>query len=95
VLAETVADVCGIDLARMTRSGRGAFNAALKDLRDAGATPEQIPAGAAIYRWQVPLTPTALAKHWGSLTVDAVRADVSEPTLPKMAGAIARAQART
>lgn len=96
VLAETVAQVCGIDLGRMTRSARGGFNRALKDLRDAGADPPAVEIAARIYRhrWRVPLTPPALAKHWPQLTVDALRADVSEPTLPRMAGAIARAEAR-
>lgn len=53
-----------------TRSERGAWNSALKELREAEATPEGIHVKAQVYRrrWpEVSLTPTALAKHWGAL----------------------------
>lgn len=53
-----------------TRTERGSWNKALKDLREAGATPQDVHQRSAVYRhrWpEVSLTPTALAKHWGSL----------------------------
>lgn len=53
--------------APVTRSGRGAWNQALKELREVDATPEQIEAAAIDYRKRWPgieLTPPALAKHW-------------------------------
>jgi len=53
-----------------TRSERGRWNAAVKELRDAGATPEQVYQRAAEYRrrWpRVEFSPNALSAHWGSL----------------------------
>ncbi len=52
--------------APITRSGRGAWNHALRELREVGATPELIHFAASNYRdrWtDVELTPTALVKH--------------------------------
>jgi hypothetical protein len=68
-LTTAVADTCGIAVAELTTSGRSSLNAAVADLRTAGATPEQVPRRAAVYRqrWDKPLTPHALAKHWASL----------------------------
>lgn len=60
--------------APITRSGRGAWNRARLELRDAGATPELIVKAAANYRRQWPnveLTPTALAKHWHVFALEA------------------------
>ena len=53
----------------MTRSARGQLNKAVKELREVGATEEQVKAKAKAYRQQYPnatLTPTALVKHWSS-----------------------------
>jgi hypothetical protein len=53
-----------------TSSERGRWNAALKQLREAGATAEDIRARAKVYRATYPdaaLTPTALSSNWGSL----------------------------
>lgn len=77
---ETLLDVCGIDQASLTRSGRGPANRALADIRAAGgAEPDQIRGRAAEFRRRYPeisLTPMALAKHWGALRpVESVRAD--------------------
>lgn len=50
-----------------TRSARGSWNAAVKELREAGAEPTLVLAAAQNYRktWpDISLTPTALAKHW-------------------------------
>lgn len=66
-LFDALADVCEIDPAELTRTARGALNAALRDLRAVDATPEQIHDRAGQYRraWPtVSLTPTALARHW-------------------------------
>lgn len=56
----------------MTKSERGRYNRALKELRDAGATPDEITKRARHYAQTYPgasLTPTALATHWSSLKV--------------------------
>ena len=69
-LFEAVAEACGIRLDALTRSARGQLNAACKELRDIGATPEQVAGKAKAYRKQydgAALTPTALTKHWASL----------------------------
>ena len=58
--------VCGVR--DVTGSARGAYNRAAKDLREVGATPQEIGARAMVYRerWpDVSLTPTALARRWG------------------------------
>lgn len=55
-----------------TQIERGAWNKAAKELRDAGATPEQVTARCEEYRKRWPdltLTPMALVKHWGALSV--------------------------
>jgi biotin operon repressor len=68
-LFETVTEVCGIDPTEMTRSSRGQVNKALKELREVGATEQQVRHKAKAYRTQYPnatLTPTALIKHWSS-----------------------------
>ena len=70
VLFETVAKACGIRLDALTRSARGQLNAACKELRDIGATPEQVAGKAKAYRKRydgAALTPSALTKHWASL----------------------------
>lgn len=63
--------VCHIDTTAIPPSARGAYNHAVKELRDLGATPPDIVRRGATYRqkWpQTTLTPTALAKHWAELT---------------------------
>lgn len=63
--------VCGINAQGLTKTGRGQINAALKELREIGATPTDIEAKAKVYRKTWPdatLTPTALVKHWAALT---------------------------
>lgn len=65
---------CGIDTASITKSSRGAYNRAVADLRDAGATQGQVMVRARKYRERWPntsLTPTALAKHWPELDASA------------------------
>ena len=75
-LWDTMLAVCGIDGSTLTKTGRGQVNAALKELREIGATPADIEGKAKAYRktWpDVSLTPTALVKHWGSLAVKATQ----------------------
>jgi biotin operon repressor len=53
-----------------TKSERGKWNRALKELRDLGATPEQVEARCREYqrRWPtMSLSPNALAGHWAAL----------------------------
>jgi DNA-binding transcriptional ArsR family regulator len=71
-LFEAVAAGCGIDWTQLTKTGRGQLNAATKELRDIGATPDQVGGKAAAYRKQyseAALTPMALVKHWAGLDV--------------------------
>ena len=52
---------CGVDTTQITKSSRGAYNAAVKDLKAIDATPAQITRRAHHYRQQWPtatLTPT-------------------------------------
>ena len=68
-LFEVIAESCGISLTGITRSARGQLNKAVKELREVGATSEQVKHKAKAYRAQYPnatLTPTALIKHWSS-----------------------------
>jgi biotin operon repressor len=68
-LFEAVAKACGISLTSLTRSSRGQLNKAVKELREVGATEQDVQAKAKAYRTQYPnatLTPTALVKHWSS-----------------------------
>jgi hypothetical protein len=81
LLFEAVAEACGIRLDALTRSARGQLNAATKELRDIGATPEQVAGKAKAWRKQyegATLTPTALTKHWAAL------GDASRPNRPSI-----------
>ena len=65
---------CGINGKTITKTGRGQVNAALKELREIGATPADIDAKAKVYRKTWPdasLTPSALVKHWAALATKA------------------------
>lgn len=83
-LFEKVAEVCGINWqSGLTKSERGEINNAVKQLRDIGATAEQIDGKARAYRrkWErVDLTPSALVKHWSK--VEAVVPDSARATPP-------------
>lgn len=64
---DAMLEVCGIDPDGITKSSRGAYNRAARDLKDAHATRETIIERAFVFRrrWpQVSLTPTALARRW-------------------------------
>jgi len=70
-LFEAIAKACNINLTNLTRSSRGQLNRAAKELREVGATEQDVQAKAKAYRTQYPnatLTPTALTKHWSSFT---------------------------
>lgn len=57
-----------------TRSERGRWNKAVKELREAGATPADVKSRCVVYRRRWPgvsLTPTALSSNWGSLAAAA------------------------
>lgn len=69
-LFDAVTAECGIDAKTLTDSGRSPLNRALKELRSVDATPGQVQVRAQRFRTRyrdVSLTPSALAKHWGSL----------------------------
>lgn len=61
---------CGIEGA-ITNGARAGYGKAVKELRGAGATPQEVPVRARNHRqlWpQASLTPHSLAKHWAELT---------------------------
>ena len=69
-LFDTMVTVCGINPATLTGSERGRINKALKELREVGATPQDIEARAKAYRTKYPdaaITPTALTGNWSAL----------------------------
>lgn len=71
-LFDALAEACGVDVSQVTRSARGALNRALADLREVGATPDEIKARAKQHRRKWPtitVTPMSLAKHWPELHV--------------------------
>lgn len=70
LLFEAVVEVCGQDARRLTSSERGRINKALKDLREVGATPEQVRKAASRWTTTYPsarLTPTAIAANWTTI----------------------------
>lgn len=70
LLFEALAEVCGLDYTKLTRTERGRLNKALKDLREVDATPDLVRARAKEYakKWpDIDLTPTALASNWNQL----------------------------
>ena len=69
-LFEALAEVSGADLGSLTRSARGQLNDATKQLREIGATPNDVRARAQTYRRVHPtwdFTVSALVKHWPNL----------------------------
>jgi len=60
-------DACAIG-SSMTKTERSGYNAAVNEMRAAGATADDVHVHAAVYRVRWPeasLTPHALKKHWG------------------------------
>jgi hypothetical protein len=73
-LFDAVTDALRIEPTALTKSGRGALNRALAELRAVNADPAEVPIRAEMYRARfngVALTATALAKHWAELGPDA------------------------
>jgi DNA-binding transcriptional ArsR family regulator len=67
LLFEALVQVSGQRLDRLTKSERGRINKAAQELRQVGATPDQVTRAAATYRREYPnaaLTATALAANW-------------------------------
>lgn len=74
---DALTDACGLDPGELTKSARGAVNAAVKQLRDIGASPDQIAARARQHARLWPdatITPTSLAKNYAQLSANAPRA---------------------
>lgn len=69
-LWEAVLTECGLTDTTPTASARGAWNRAVKELRDLEVTPDDVTARARLFRHRWPgatLTPTALARRWPEL----------------------------
>ena len=70
LLFEALAEVCGLDWARLTKTERGRLQAATKELRDVQATPEDIRGRAkqyaVVFKGAI-LTPQGLTGNWGLL----------------------------
>lgn len=69
-LWDALTAVCGVS-GDLTKSERGKFNAALKELREANATPSEIRRRAAVFRGKWPtitLTPNGLSGRWSECT---------------------------
>lgn len=67
-LWDTLMTVCGIDTDGISKSARGAYRKALSELRQMGASPDEVMERAVAYRRRWPeasLTPSALVRHWG------------------------------
>jgi hypothetical protein len=59
-----------LDYSPETKNERGKWNAAVKQLRDAGATPAELEQRISAYRkrWpEIAISPLAVANHWGEL----------------------------
>lgn len=86
---ETIIDVCGLQDKKTTKSERGAWNSAVKELKDAGATPEEIKHRAQCFQqlWPgISMTPTALARRWNECIVQpAVQKNGQKSELRKLA----------
>ena len=75
-LFEKVVGVCGHDVASLTKSERGRINRAVKEIREAGGTPERVDDAVRAWRQRYPdavLTPTALSAHWSTLAAGVPR----------------------
>lgn len=66
---EALCEVIGVDWHELTGPGRGSINNALKELKAAGVTADEIRQRASVWpsKFSVTLTAPALAKHWAQL----------------------------
>jgi DNA-binding transcriptional ArsR family regulator len=73
-LFDAVVEVCNLS-GEQTRTSASFIGKTVRELKDAGATPEEIRARAARWRgrYRIPLTPGALLKHWPALARGARR----------------------
>lgn len=79
VLFDSVCTVCGIDPENITKDERSRVNVACKQLREVGATSEEVTDRARRWRRKFPdahLTPQSLTKSWSSL-VGAAKANAA------------------
>lgn len=70
LLWDSVIEACGWNGQPLTKSQQGRTAAAVKELNEVNATPEQVKQRAANYRKKYPgmdVTPTALAANWASI----------------------------
>lgn len=84
-LFDAIADACRWDTSQLTRDARGRLNAAVKQLRELGATPDDVHKRARAYRAKYPdteLTPQALTGNWASL--NGARASGTKPDPPPL-----------
>jgi DNA-binding MarR family transcriptional regulator len=78
LLFESLVEVCGLDLSELTKNERGKVNAACKQLREVGASPDDVRERARAYRRRfenAALTPTALVNNWSQ-----IKANPSQPS---------------
>ena len=95
LLFDAITTALSIDQYAMTGSARGEVNGCIKQLKEAGAKPEDIPGRVGVYRRKYPnaaCTPSALAKHWPSLGLmvpsrrrPSVVVEPDEPVVPMTA----------
>lgn len=89
---EAVLQLCGIPLdAPLTKSERGKYNAAVKELKDVGATPAEISRRVRAYRTTWPgisVTPNGIVANWS--TLDATVPREERPRTPKAWNSIRR-----
>lgn len=87
-LFDALVGVCFISPSELTKRARGALNQALKELRDIGATPEQVHSRGNRFReiWPgVTLTPSALASQWATLAAAPTPTKLLGPRKPSLA----------
>jgi DNA-binding transcriptional ArsR family regulator len=86
ILFEALATATRTDIGNLTRTERGQLNKATAELREIGATPEQVLGKAKAWAKQYPnanLTPTALVKHWSTLDHRTSRSVWDDYTTPE------------
>jgi hypothetical protein len=89
-LWDAVMVACGVN-GPVTKNARGAYNRAVGELRDIGATADEVATRAHVYRvrWpDVSLTPTALSRRWAECLPDP--AHLPQPRVRSADAAVAR-----
>ncbi|HVA05126.1 MAG TPA: helix-turn-helix domain-containing protein [Acidimicrobiales bacterium] len=84
---EALVEVCGANVAEMTKGEGGRYGKAAKELLAAGATPDEVKhrSAEAARRWRstTSLTPTALVTHWSSLATSSSNGNGSNVSTAK------------